>query len=544
MTAPPERHHYRRDLLWIVGAALVLRAIAALLVPWTPYLDSSYYTLVAERLATGHGFTVPIVWSFLEVGSRIPGDASLPIPSNAHWPPLGPMLSAAGMTLLGPSWQAGQVPHLIVSAAIPPITYMVSRDMFGARGIAIGAAVLAIFAGPLFILYPLIDNFALFGLLGTAVLWTSAHAARASRPGPWLVAGGIAAGLATLTRVDGVFLTLAPAAAWLLGRGATPWRISGARPSWLAGLASAGAFLVVMAPWLIRQTLVYGSPLPSTGGHTLWIRSYNEMYSTGDVSLATYLAWGADEIIGSKLTTLGMLVGQTMVLMGGLLVVSFAWSLWAFRRRADLAPFFVYFGVLLLVMAGIFTFHAPEGVWYHSAPAWLGFGYPLALAGIGPMAEAAGRLWPLLRRRRAHAVLGGAGVTLAVVLSIYGALNLHDNWLRGRERNYDVAQFFIANDRTDDVVMYHHAAILNLESGNPAVGFPFDPYPVIERAVRVFDVEWVVVAGPSPPAGVPPGLWDGGEAVDALGNRADFLATEPSFETDSVRIYEVVQERD
>ena len=48
-----------RDLFWIAAATLVLRGIAAILVPWTPYLDSSYYTLVAERLATGDGFTVP-----------------------------------------------------------------------------------------------------------------------------------------------------------------------------------------------------------------------------------------------------------------------------------------------------------------------------------------------------------------------------------------------------------------------------------------------------------------------------------------------------
>ena len=39
-----------------------------------------------------------------------------------------------------------------------------------------------------------------------------------------------------------------------------------------------------------------GAPLPSAGGHTLWIREYNEQFSIGhEVSLATYLDWGLVE---------------------------------------------------------------------------------------------------------------------------------------------------------------------------------------------------------------------------------------------------------
>ena len=62
------------------------------------------------------------------------------------------------------------------------------------------------------------------------------------------------------------------------------------------GVASAAAFLLVLAPWLIRNATVFGSPLPSAGGHTLWITSYNEQFSIGhEVSLATYLDWGLRE---------------------------------------------------------------------------------------------------------------------------------------------------------------------------------------------------------------------------------------------------------
>lgn len=530
-----------RDLFVITAAALILRGLAAVIVPWSPYLDSTYYTVVAEQLATGQGLTAPVIWAFLEVGAQIPPDPVLPIPSNAHWPPLSALLSAGAMAVFGPTWQAGQVPHVLFSALIPPFTYVVARDFFGGRRLGLGAAMLAIFAGPLFILYPAIDNFALIGLLGTAVLWMGARAIRSPRPDPWIIGAGAVTGFAALTRIDGVFLTLAPATAWLIGRGWAPWKTMGGKPSFAAGFASAGAFLLVVAPWLVRQAIVFGSALPSTGGHTLWITSYNEQFSIGhEVSLSTYLDWGWANIIGSKLSTLAVISGRTMVLMGGFLVISFAGGLWAFRRRPELAPFFVYFGAVVILMAGLFTFHAPQSAWYHSAPAWLGFGLPVALAGIPPTANAIGRLWPFLRRPRTHVFLGGVGVIAAIVLSILGSASLYDGWISGRGRNVTAAQFFIENELTDAVVMYREASALNLLSGNPAVAFPYDPYPVIEDAVRAYDVEWVVVTRLASELRAPLGLWDGGRAVDDDGNRADFLANAPAFEADDVRVFEVV----
>ena len=530
-----------RDLFWIAAATLVLRGIAAILVPWTPYLDSSYYTLVAERLATGDGFTVPVIWAFLDVGSKIPADPMLPIPSNGHWPPLGPLLSAAGMLVFGPTWNAGQVPQLLVSAIIPPFTYVVGRDLFGRRGLAIGAAILAIFTGPLFILYPVIDNFALIGVFGTAVLWMSARAVRSQRPDPWLIGAGAIAGLAALTRIDGVLLTLAVATAWFVGRGWSPWEARGGRPSWIAGFASAGAFLLVVSPWIIRQIAVFGSALPSSGGHTIWITSYNEQFSICcELTLQTYLDWGWQNIVGSKLNTLVVIAGRTMVLMGGFLVISFVGGLIAFRRNSELAPFYVYFVVLVVAMAGIFTFHAPQSAWYHSAPAWLGVALPIALAGIEPTANAIGRFWPFLRRRRTHSFLAGVGVIAAIVLSVLGSMSLHSNWVSGRERDVTAANWFIENDLTDDVVMYREASALNLLSGNPAVAFPVDPYPTIEEVIRAYDVRWAVVTRLETELRAPLGLWDGGRAVDEEGNPADFLSEDPVFETENVRIFEVV----
>jgi 4-amino-4-deoxy-L-arabinose transferase-like glycosyltransferase len=534
----------RSDIVAITVGGLILRAIAALLVPWAPYLDGSYYTVVAQNLAEGNGFNVPVIWAWLDVGSRIPSDPSLPIPSNAHWPPLGPLVAAAGMVLFGPTWGAGQIPMVLVSAAIPPLTYLVGWELFRSRRIALGAAMLALFPGPLFILYPAIDNFALIGVLGTVVLWASMRAIRSrQRPGAWLVVAGAAAALAALTRIDGVLLVFAPATAWLVGRGWTPWEAGGGRPTWRAGFASAAAFLVVVSPWLIRNLSVFGTPLPSTGGHTLWITSYNQQFSIGqEVSLTSYLEWGWANIVTSKVETWAVIAGRTLVLMGGFLVLPFVGALIAFRRRAELAPFLVYFGALFFLMGALFTFHAPQSAWYHSAPAWLGFAYPVALAGIPPTFRTLGRLWRFLGRRQTHAFLAGIGLIAAIVLSVLGSASLYGRWLSTRERDVAAASFFLERGDTSEVVMYRDASSLHLLTGNPAIAIPFDRYPVIEEAARAYGARWMVVTRLDEETRAPLGLWDGGNAVDEDGNAADFLATQPTFEAEDVRIFEIVGE--
>jgi biopolymer transport protein ExbB/TolQ len=56
---------------------------------------------------------------------------------------------------------------------------------------------MAIFAGPLLIMYPTIDNFAVFGVAGAAAIWAAMQATRPGRATTWLVVSGAAVGLAT-----------------------------------------------------------------------------------------------------------------------------------------------------------------------------------------------------------------------------------------------------------------------------------------------------------------------------------------------------------
>ena len=528
---------HARDLLLLTLLALAARIIAALVVDYPPYTDPAYYTLVAQRLAEGHGFTVPVLWSFLEVGGRLPAEPTLPVPSNGHWMPLTSIVSSAAMAALGTSWRAGQLPMVLLSAALVPFTYLVGRDLWRSRSVALLSGLLAVFAGPLLLMYPTIDNFALFGLTGGAAIYASTRAVRSPHPGRWLVAAGAAAGLATLARVDGFLLLVAPATAWLVARSRSA---TTGRPTVASALMALGAFALVLAPWLLRNLAIHGRPLPSAGGHTLWITSYNEQFSIGhDVTLARYLDWGLLNIVGSKIEAAYELAGRTAVLLGGVFFIFFLAGLWIFRRRLELAPFHAYFGVMFVAMTAVFTFHAPKGAFYHSAPAWLPFAFPMAVAAVPVACSWFGRWWRFLRRPAAQRFLAVASTGGAVVLSLVAAAVLNAQWSHSRARDLAAGSFFRERGLTHDRVMYSDPASLYAASGNPGIASPFDAYPVLQRVVEAYDVRWVVVSLADGAEIDPLGLWHGSSSVDADGNRATWLTDSPAFEADGVRIYRV-----
>jgi 4-amino-4-deoxy-L-arabinose transferase-like glycosyltransferase len=530
------RHACITDLIVLTLLALVARTVAAALTNYAPYTDPSYYTLVARQLATGHGFTVPVIWSFLEVGSRIPDPAVLPVASNGHWMPLTSIVAAGFMAVLGPTWRSGQIPMVLLSAVLVPLTYQIGWELWQRRSVALLGGILAIFAGPLLVYYPTVDNFAVFGALGALSIYTATRAVTAAAPGPWLAASGALAGLATLARIDGLTLAVAPATAWLLIHG---WRKGSL---WAWGMLSAVAFVAVMAPWLARNIAVFGTPLPSAGGHTLWITSYNEQFSIGHpVDAAHYLAWGWGNIIGSKIGSWLDILGRTTVLMGGIFVLAFVPGMWIQRRRPELLPFIAYWVVMFVVMGAVFTFHAPKGAFYHSAPAWLPFALPLAVASLGAVATSLGRFWPFLRRPQTHRFLAVVGTVGAIALSLIGSAVIYDQWDQSHKLDQAAAAFLERQDATRDVVMYADPPTLSLLSDNPGVAPPFDPYPVVKQVIAAYHVGWVVVQLAPGATTDALNFWPGAAGVDSEGNHADFLAATPSFEVPGrIRVYRVV----
>ncbi|MGH2382711.1 MAG: ArnT family glycosyltransferase, partial [Candidatus Limnocylindria bacterium] len=513
----------------------------ALVVDAAPWTDSAYYFVSGRQMATGQGMTVPLVWSVLETGGRLPADPTLPIPSHAHWMPLTAFVAAAGMAIGGQSELASRVPFILLATAMTPVAYWFAWQTWRSRSAAIASGLLVIFSGPLLLFGSIVENYAVFGLAGAGAL----HAAMRSVADPlhrrrWLIGSGLLVGVATLARIEGVLLSLATATAWLIGMGWAPWRVDGPRPGWLTGFASAGAFALVLVPWALRNVATFGTALPSTGGHTLWIKSYNEQFSiTADTSLGAYLAQGPLTIVGQKLSAWVTIGGYAIALLAGVFGALFLAGLWIHRRRADLAPFIVYWLLMFAVMCGLFTFHAPHGLFYHHASAWLPIAAPLAAMTIAPLAMAASRWWRFLARPATHRFLLVTTLIASMLFSVVASAMLLGEW-RTNLAAVDRVATFLESRPDDERVMFRDAPLLATATEHQVIGSTFDPFPVIGDVAEAYGVRWFVAQRQARgPAVEPQGLWEGGAAVDDEGNRADWLAIEPAYEDDLVRIYEV-----
>jgi hypothetical protein len=527
----------------LTAVALGLRTAVALLFGEAPWTDSAYLFASGQRLATGSGFTLPFVWSFLETGGRLPADPHLPIPSHAHWMPLTAMVAALGMELFGPSWRAAQIPMVLVSAALSPLAYLMAMRIWGSRAAAVGGALLVVFSGPLLLFGSIVENFAVFGLAGSLALVAAMRSvAEPEHRRAWLLLSGGLVGVATLARIEGVLLAVATATAWLIGQDWTGWRAGGRRTGWFAGIGSFGLFALAIAPWAWRNLATFGSVLPSTGGHTLWIKNYNEQFSiTADTSLGSYLAQGPIAIVGSKVSAWLTIGGYTVALMAGIFVAFFLGALWLQRRRPDVAPFIVYFVVMFAVMGGLFTFHAPHGLYYHHAAAWLPIAAPMSITAFGPMLTAASRWWRFLGRPATHRFVLVASMAGAVVFSVVASGLLLVEWRTNLRAAHAVDAVLERSASPTDVVMFRDAPLLYAVSGQSVVAPTNDPYPVVGDVASAYGARWFVAQRQSRgPAIEPQGLWAGGNAVDAEGNRADWLATEPAYEDELVRIFEVL----
>src|ERR1035437_9399640 len=188
----------------LVALALVVRAAVFGLHPDAAYPDSYYYVDVARALQSGHGFSIDFIWSFVDVGGRIPAHPMLPIPSNAHWMPLAAVIQLPTMWLLGPTPLASTLPFLLIGSLAAPLTWLLANEGACSPPIALapGIAVAVPAATTIFMSQP--DNMSLYQPLGTAALWLAARALKGNRRS-YLLAG-VAVGLATLARNDGVLL--------------------------------------------------------------------------------------------------------------------------------------------------------------------------------------------------------------------------------------------------------------------------------------------------------------------------------------------------
>ena len=56
----------KRDWLWLAVLGLLVQAFWAARLAHPSYFDAYYYTIGGQQLATGQGFTEPVIWQYLD----------------------------------------------------------------------------------------------------------------------------------------------------------------------------------------------------------------------------------------------------------------------------------------------------------------------------------------------------------------------------------------------------------------------------------------------------------------------------------------------
>jgi Dolichyl-phosphate-mannose-protein mannosyltransferase len=486
-----------RTPIALFAFALVVRAVLVALYPDPAYPDSYYYVDVARALNAGHGFNVDFIWAFVETGGQLPANPQLPIPSNAHWLPLASLIQLPFLVVFGTSPVAGMIPFVIIGATAAPLTWAIARDAGASRAIQVGAGLMTAVpaASTVFMAQP--DNFALYQPLGAAALWLGARALKGDR---WAFPlAGLMVGLASMARNDGVLIGLALAIVFLWDRWRA-WRSAGARlPAigWGQAVACGALFAIVVAPWWIRQLVVFGSISPSSAsGRILWIREITEMNSvTTPATLQTFLGQGLGPLLESRLFGLIAAIGNYVIIVLSFVLTPFLIvGAWVRRRSVDYRVFFIYAALLFAAAGLLFAIHVPLGMFLHSAVALVPHSYILVLEGVVAAVVWTARRRPSWNPAEASRFFLSATVGIAFLTGVLGTWKVHEEWARMRHGRQMVAA---AMDRLgigpNERVMSGDTAGFKYFTGRGGVVTVSDPIDVIGRVGRAYGVRWLIL---------------------------------------------------
>ncbi len=238
--------------LWFQGA-----------LPYPGIRDSYHLCSLAENLAQGEGFTVEYVWHDIIRFEEIP--------HPDDWQPPLYVAVTAGLIGLGMDpLPAGKSVSVLSGAMLVVVIFLAGSWIFDEET-GIAAALIAAAYPPLLFYssVPMTDMlFVLISTIGIVLLIRNDPTTDRA----WL-ALGVVAGLAYLTRPTGGILLISAAGALLWSRGRSELKKS-VRSLVILG----GAFLLVASPWLVRNTIVLGSPTRTMAGMRLWTMNEGDMF--------------------------------------------------------------------------------------------------------------------------------------------------------------------------------------------------------------------------------------------------------------------------
>ncbi len=498
----PSKKLYQ-DLLLLFLAALLIRWLAALPQQQPNYMDAAYYYVNALNLVEGRGFVEDFIWLYLD------NPDSPPRPSHLYWMPLTSILAWLGMLIGGPTYRAAQIPFIILSALLVPLTYFIAHLLTRQRRLCWLAGLLAVFSGFYVWTWTAIDTFTPFALAGSLALlaaWPainkqplSIHHSQLIPP----VLSGISIALAHLSRADGPLLLIAIILTYVLYLISNPIPLLRLIQHTIRVTAFfLLGYLLIMTPWFVRNWQAVGTPFPIAGTQTIWLVDYNELFSYGrELSAQTFFAQGIDQILQGRWWAFTTNLQTVLAVWGMIFLLPLSLGgFWTLRRHRLVQLAGVYALLLFIAMTLVFAFPGARGGLFHSGAALLPFIYATAGLGLDRGIE-----WLAARRRAWDARLAkrffSIGlVLLAILLSgfIYYQRVLKNNAWNKADLAYAAVAEWVLDQDPAAIVMINNPPAYRYHGGGLSVVVPHEDVETTLQAARRYRVDYLVL-GPNDP---------------------------------------------
>jgi hypothetical protein len=469
--------------------------------------DTAYYVDAARNLLAGHGLVSDALWSYQTLPLVVPRAAF------EVWLPLPTFAALLPMAILGATFAAAQVSSVVIGALVPVLAWRLAADVATERGLPIGRArTLGVGTGlsaavslPLILHSTLPDSTMLFaaltlaaGLLITRIRNAAERDPRGRQLGllVWL---GVVLGLAALTRNEAAWLALAWVGfAWLLPTTRRDRLVAIAIPA----IVAFGLF----GPWMIRDWLAFGSPLPGQAlANALSIDGTDIFAWTDPPTLSRYLAVGAGRLIDMRVVGIEHNLFDVLLVPGApLSIIGLVALPWLVRIRA-LQPLVIVSGVIFLVTSLLFPVSTTWGTFLHAAGSVHVLLTISALLALDRLIVAIGRRrgWTRPVAWLAPALtVSGALLFSAVLLPSFGAGSAStERTFEALGRQLKAARIVSSTDRFSAPIITDAPIWLPYAVGGTALALPYEPASSVLDLAHHFEATTIVVMSRDHPFG-------------------------------------------
>jgi hypothetical protein len=354
----------RRTYFILYSCGLLVFSLVALLAKEPGYMDAEYYYAGSLQISRGFGMSEPYLWNYLQ------NPQSLPVPSFSYWMPLTSLVGSLGIVLTGvESFWASRIFILIMAGFIPVITARLTVYFINERSAGILAGLLAIFSGTYLPYFQTTDSFTPYMVLGGLLLLTIIKISKRKMPIVNYFLTGVITGLMHLCRADGLIVFIFIGFIFVM----FIWKDHGKEKRILSvltgGLIYFLGYLLIMAPWYVRNIVVFHSILPPGNGYLLWSTNYNDIFKAypGTITFQKFFHEGVNRIFVVRLKALGENLKSLFAVNGSILLFPLmAVGMWKTRKEIITWLAAALILVNLITMSFVFPFAGYRGGFFHT----------------------------------------------------------------------------------------------------------------------------------------------------------------------------------